>query len=36
MLTSGNHKFDVERSKDNIEHRLTAPATPKTKYRGVK
>ena len=27
---SGNHKFDVECSKDNIEHRLTAPATPKT------
>jgi len=27
---SGNHKFDAECSKDNIEHRLTAPATPKT------
>jgi len=27
---SGNHKFDKECSKDNIEHRLTAPATPKT------
>jgi transposase InsO family protein len=27
---SGNHKFDVECSKDNIKHRLTAPATPQT------
>jgi len=27
---SGNHKFDKECTKDNIEHRLTAPATPKT------
>lgn len=27
---SGNHKFDVECQKDGIEHRLTAPATPKT------
>jgi len=27
---SGNHKFDKECAKDNIEHRLTAPATPKT------
>ncbi len=27
---SGNHTFDVECSKENIEHRLTAPATPKT------
>ncbi len=27
---SGSHKFDKECSKDNIEHRLTAPATPKT------
>lgn len=27
---SGKHTFDVECSKDNIEHRLTAPATPKT------
>jgi len=26
---SGNHKFDVECSKDEIEHRITAPATPK-------
>ncbi|HRF56632.1 MAG TPA: integrase core domain-containing protein [Campylobacterales bacterium] len=30
MLTSGNHKFDIECKKDDIEHRLTAPATPKT------
>jgi len=27
---SGNHTFDAECSKDDIEHRLTAPATPKT------
>jgi len=27
---SGNHTFDIECAKDNIEHRLTAPATPKT------
>ena len=27
---SGNHKFDKECEKDNIEHRLTEPATPKT------
>lgn len=27
---SGNHKFDKECAKDNIEHRLTEPATPKT------
>lgn len=27
---SGNHKFDIECKKDDIEHRLTAPATPKT------
>ena len=27
---SGNHKFDIECNKDDIEHRLTAPYTPKT------
>ncbi|MCF6184648.1 MAG: integrase core domain-containing protein [Bacteroidales bacterium] len=27
---SGNHKFDVECKKDEIEHRLTAPYTPQT------
>lgn len=27
---SGNHKFDKECTEDNIEHRLTAPATPQT------
>jgi transposase-like protein len=27
---SGNHKFDIECKKEKIEHRLTAPATPKT------
>jgi len=27
---SGNHKFDIECTKDEIEHRLTAPATPST------
>lgn len=26
----GNHKFDKECAKQIIEHRLTAPATPKT------
>ena len=29
-FVSGNHKFDVECSEDNIEHRLTAPYTPQT------
>jgi len=29
-FVSGNHKFDVECSIDEIEHRLTAPYTPKT------
>ncbi len=27
---SGNHKFDKECKKDDIDHRLTAPNTPKT------
>ncbi len=27
---SGNHKFDIECTKDEIEHRLTAPYTPQT------
>jgi len=27
---SGNHKFDVECKKHQIEHRLTRPYTPKT------
>ena len=27
---SGNHLFDKECTKDDIEHRLTAPSTPKT------
>jgi transposase InsO family protein len=27
---SGNHQFDKECSKDDIDHRLTAPNTPKT------
>ena len=27
---SGNHKFDRECEKGNIDHRLTAPNTPKT------
>ncbi len=27
---SGNHKFDKECEKEDIEHRLTAPATPQT------
>jgi len=27
---SGNHKFDIECTKDEIEHRLTAPHTPQT------
>ena len=27
---SGNHKFDKEYTAQNIKHRLTAPATPKT------
>jgi len=27
---SGNHKFDIECKNQEIEHRLTAPATPKT------
>ena len=27
---SGNHKFDKECEEQNIKHRLTAPATPKT------
>ena len=29
-VVSGNHKFDVECSEDEIEHRLTAPYTPQT------
>jgi transposase InsO family protein len=29
-FVSGNHKFDVECTKDAIEHRLTAPYTPQT------
>jgi len=29
-FVSGNHKFDLECSEDNIEHRLTAPYTPQT------
>ena len=29
-VVSGNHKFDKECKKDDIEHRLTAPNTPKT------
>lgn len=29
-VVSGNHKFDKECSKDNIDHRLTAPHTPAT------
>jgi len=29
-VVSGNHKFDQECSKDNIDHRLTAPHTPAT------
>ena len=27
---SGNHRFDKECEKENIDHRLTAPAIPKT------
>jgi len=29
-IVSGNHKFDVECTEDEIEHRLTAPYTPQT------
>ena len=29
-IVSGNHKFDEECAEDNIDHRLTAPYTPKT------
>jgi len=29
-FVSGKHKFDVECSKDKIEHGLTAPCTPQT------
>ena len=29
-FVSGKHKFDVECTQDNIEHRLTAPYTPQT------
>jgi transposase-like protein len=29
-VVSGNHKFDVECTKDEIKHRLTAPYTPQT------
>lgn len=29
-FVSGNHKFDEECTKDEIEHRLTAPYTPQT------
>ncbi|VAW48357.1 hypothetical protein MNBD_GAMMA03-1819 [hydrothermal vent metagenome] len=29
-IFSGNHKFDQVCKKVNIDHRLTAPATPKT------
>jgi transposase-like protein len=29
-FVSGNHKFDVECTKDKIPHRLTAPYTPQT------
>ena len=29
-VVSGNHKFDIECKKDEIEHRLTAPHTPQT------
>jgi len=29
-VVSGNHKFDIECSEDEIEHRLTAPYTPQT------